>query len=294
MRRGIAAALSTLAGFAAFTPGAAADFHLVSITEVAPNPSGAQSSFIELQMYAPGQTQLMGHTVSVFDADGGLALTTFGIANAAQGQNQRTYLIGDDLTPGPPDFVNQQLAVPLAPLGPGGAVCFDSIDCVAWGNFTGVGLPSPPGAPAPAIPDGSSLTRSIAPGCATLLEGSDDTNSSAADFAVTAPSPRNNATAPTEVACAAGGGVDNSAPQTTISKQPKAKSTRRKAKFEFESNEDGSSFMCKLDRAPFAACSSPFKKRVGLGKHKFEVYAVDRAGNEDATPAKAKFKRVRR
>jgi hypothetical protein len=172
-------------------------------------------------------------------------------------------------------------------------VCFANIDCVAWGNFTGVGLPSPPGTPAPAIPDGSSLTRSIAPGCPTLLESGDDTNSSAADFAVTAPSPRNNATVPTEIACAPGGGVDDTAPQTTITKQPKAKSEKRKAKVVFESSEPGSEFMCKLDKASFSSCSSPFKRKVGVGKHKFQVFATDAAGNKDASPAKAKFKRVR-
>jgi len=47
-----------------------------------------------------------------------------------------------------------------------------------------------------------SLERSIAPGCPTLLEAGDDTDNSSADFTLAAPSPRNNATTPTETACA--------------------------------------------------------------------------------------------
>ena len=46
----------------------------------------------------------------------------------------------------------------------------------------------------------------IAPGCSTLLEPGDATDNSSTDFALTAPSPRNNATAPTEAACGGGGG----------------------------------------------------------------------------------------
>ena len=50
--------------------------------------------------------------------------------------------------------------------------------------------------------------------------------------------------------------------------------------------------MCKLDKGKFKSCSSPFKKKVDVGKHKFQVFAIDQAGNEDPSPAKAKFKRV--
>ena len=175
--------------------------------------------------------------------------------------------------------------------GPGGAACFDDIDCVSWGAFTGAALlPSPPGNPAPAIPDGSSLTRTIAPGCATLLEAGDDTNNSVTDFTLGAPSPRANAAAPTETEC--GAAADTHPPQTTITKAPKAESTKAKAKVKFKSSEPGSSFMCKLDKGAFESCSSPFKEKVDVGKHKFRVVR-DRPGrNRDRSAAKAKFKRV--
>ena len=57
-------------------------------------------------------------------------------------------------------------------------------------------------APAPALTSGMALRRSISAGCPTALEASDDTNNSAADFAVTTPNPRKNSVAPTETACA--------------------------------------------------------------------------------------------
>jgi Bacterial Ig-like domain len=84
--------------------------------------------------------------------------------------------------------------------------------------------------------------------------------------------------------------TDTDSPETTIDKGPKKKSHKRKAKFRFSSDEPGSSFECKLDRKPFKACDSPFKKKVKPRKHKFRVRAIDQAGNVDATPAKKKFK----
>lgn len=293
MRLGRLATLLAVVGLLGLAPAASASFHLISIREVAPNPV-ANGAFIELQMYASGQTQLAGHGISIFDADGGLPVTQFNLfANAANGETQRTFLIGDDLTPGAPDFVNPQLSSALGGLGPGGAACFDTVDCVSWGNFTGTGLPSPPGAPAPAIPSGQSLTRSIAPGCATLLESTDDSDDSATDFALTTPSPRNNGTAPTEAACSGGGGADTDPPQTKIRKAPKGKIDADTVKVRFKSDEPGSSFECKLDRRPYRPCKSPRKlKHLDDGKHKFRVRAIDAAGNTDPSPAKAKFKVV--
>ena len=77
-------------------------------------------------------------------------------------------------------------------------------------------------------------------------------------------------------------------PETTIGSK-KIKGTT--AKFTFSSNAPGSSFQCKLDKRAFKPCSSPKKyKHLTLGKHKFQVRAVDVAGNVDPTPAKQKFK----
>jgi hypothetical protein len=57
-----------------------------------------------------------------------------------------------------------------------------------------------------------------------------------------------------------------------------------KARF---SSEPGARFECKLDRRPYAACSSPRALKLKVGKHVFRVRAVDAAGNADESPAKA-------
>lgn len=82
---------------------------------------------------------------------------------------------------------------------------------------------------------------------------------------------------------------DTIAPSTAIGKHPPKETAKHKAKFTFSANEAGSRFECKLDKAAYAACVSPFKKKVGTGKHTFKVLAIDTAGNADPTPAKVKF-----
>ncbi|HEV7769956.1 MAG TPA: hypothetical protein VGO66_04760 [Solirubrobacterales bacterium] len=83
--------------------------------------------------------------------------------------------------------------------------------------------------------------------------------------------------------------ADAIAPNTAIGKHPQRKATKRRAKFTFSSTETGSSFKCKLDKGAFKPCVSPFKKKVGIGKHTFKVVATDTAGNTDTTPAKFRF-----
>lgn len=72
---------------------------------------------------------------------------------------------------------------------------------------------------------------------------------------------------------------DTTAPTVTLTKKPPKKGTAHKVKFVFSANETGSTFQCKLDKAAFKACTSPFKKAVGIGSHSFEVKAKDAAGN---------------
>ena len=52
----------------------------------------------------------------------------------------------------------------------------------------------------------------------------------------------------------------------------------------------GSTFECALDGTPFAACTSPLIRKVGKGKHVFQVRAIDAVGNVDGTPAIAEWK----
>jgi hypothetical protein len=79
---------------------------------------------------------------------------------------------------------------------------------------------------------------------------------------------------------------DTRPPNTRISHGPARRSTRHLARFRFSSTEAGSRFQCKLDRAPFRRCTSPFRHRVKTGRHVFEVRAIDAAGNVDRTPAR--------
>jgi VCBS repeat-containing protein len=105
------------------------------------------------------------------------------------------------------------------------------------------------------------------------------------------------ATVAVTVTCVADTPSDTTAPDTTITKAPKAKLRIRKAKvkvkFLFTSNEAGSTFRCKLDRGAFKACTSPRSFKLKPGKHTFTVVATDAAGNVDPTPAKKKVKVVR-
>lgn len=184
--------------------GAAANFHLMSIREVFPGDTARPTSqYVELQMHANGQNQVGGHSVTVYNDLGTPNATATFTGPVANDQNQRSILIAS------PDFAGEfgitpdlEIAAPMMDRA-GGAVCFESIDCVAWGSFAGFAgpAPSPVGTSAAAIPDGSALERSISPGCETLLEAGDDSNDSVGDFAVAPPSPRNNAAAPTEIEC---------------------------------------------------------------------------------------------
>ena len=83
----------------------------------------------------------------------------------------------------------------------------------------------------------------------------------------------------------AGGGGDTTAPETTIDKHPKKKTTKRRAKFEFTAAPaGGATFECSLDKGGFKPCTSPLRKKVKPGRHRFAVRAIA-AGVIDPTPA---------
>jgi hypothetical protein len=90
---------------------------------------------------------------------------------------------------------------------------------------------------------------------------------------------------------------DTTPPNTIKLKGPKNVVQGKKAKVRFQSTEADSTFRCKFDKKKYKPCSSPHKvktEKLELGKHKLLVYAVDAAGNADPTPAKLKFKVVKR
>jgi hypothetical protein len=74
-------------------------------------------------------------------------------------------------------------------------------------------------------------------------------------------------------------------PQTTITKAPPAKTSKKAVSLAFESSEEGVTFECSLDSAPFTSCSSPLTFKVSKGKHAFAVRSVSSVGGVDPTPA---------
>jgi large repetitive protein len=78
-------------------------------------------------------------------------------------------------------------------------------------------------------------------------------------------------------------------PNTVLKKKPRKKTAKRKTKFKFVSDQPGSSFQCKLDKKPFKACRSPWKKKVKPGRHTFQVRAINAQGIADPTPAVFKW-----
>jgi hypothetical protein len=87
--------------------------------------------------------------------------------------------------------------------------------------------------------------------------------------------------------------VDLTKPTTSITKKPPASTSSSSAAFKFKSNETGATFMCKLDKKAWAKCpASKTFKNLSKGKHKLSVYAIDRAGNKDPSPATASWRRT--
>lgn len=282
-------------------PPATAAFHEILVREVyAGGP--ANDSYVVLQAYRGGQNFLSGHSVSAYDSAGSEVGSFTFSSGVSNGQDQMTILVADTsyaaTFPGGPAPDGTTANLDLDPAG--GAACWAGLDCVSWGDFSGT--TSPPAGPSAAptgISPGMALRRTIAPGCATLLEATDDHDNSAVDFSAVFPSPRANSTAPSERACDSSsspgsqqsGPGARGAPQTTFKGKPPHKTRDRTPTFRFTSDEASSTFQCKLDGKPFRACRSPFTtKRLAPGKHTFRVRARDESGQLDPTPAAYAFR----
>ncbi len=286
------AALGSLLLVLTAAPAAQATFHLIKVREV--YPGSADDSYVELQMYATDQRFLAGHSMTVYDAAGTLTDSSTFSAAVPAGENQRAVLIGDSGVEAKfgvkPDLVDSSLALAAA----GGAVCWNAggvpADCVAWGDFSGAAaLQAATGtsAGAPASPSGvtagKAIRRSIAQGCPTLLEESDDTNSSVADFTEVAPAPSDNASIPAEQPCAG-------APETAIDEKPALNSNQTSAAFTYEA-PTATSYECRLDAEAFAVCPAEGREYTALadGGHTFQVRGVNVSG-PDPTPASFTWK----
>jgi hypothetical protein len=88
---------------------------------------------------------------------------------------------------------------------------------------------------------------------------------------------------------------DTRPPETVLAPgRHKLRGRRHGVVFKAEfSSEPGARFECKVDGGPFLPCASPFRKRLSFGHHRFQVRAVDAAGNVDPTPATAMIAALR-
>jgi hypothetical protein len=85
--------------------------------------------------------------------------------------------------------------------------------------------------------------------------------------------------------------ADMTPPETSIGARPTDPSSSSTASFTYSSTEPGSTFECKLDGSPFAACDSSGVTYADLadGPHTFQVRAIDTSENVDTTPAGYSF-----
>jgi hypothetical protein len=133
------ALLSVIAVFFFAAPSAQATFHLIKVREV--HPGQSDDSYVELQMFASGQSMLGGHSLTLYGPSGGLVHTSTFAGAIARSANQQTVLIGDTAAQSTfgvaPDLLDSGLSIPAS----GGAVCWNAggipADCVAWGDFSG-------------------------------------------------------------------------------------------------------------------------------------------------------------
>jgi hypothetical protein len=207
---------------------AGASYHLIKIRSIfrGPSPTGA---FIELQMYADGQNLVAGHSLQVCPPAASICSSFVLPSNVANGGNQRRILLGDTAAPGSPDFTVAGLGTSLTSVASGGAACWDTVDCVSWGAFTGeANLPTPSGTPIAGGLSGTQVSvRSIARGCATALDEPDDTNNSSADFGLAVGyGMRNNSLAPIETVCPPGNPTSPTNPAGNLRKRKCKKSNR--------------------------------------------------------------------
>lgn len=86
-------------------------------------------------------------------------------------------------------------------------------------------------------------------------------------------------------------------PRTLITFAPASKTRARRPVFRFtdSTEQEGTSFKCKLDRERWKGCSSPVKlRKLKLGRHVFQVKAVNAVGVPELAPTKRPFKVVGR
>jgi hypothetical protein len=153
-------------------------------------------------MWSAGQNLVGGHVLKLYRADGSVEDCTIP-SSVANGANQATILFATTQL-GP----NVDFTFPPLLDGSAGAVCFEGIDCVSWGTFSGSTTSDAAPPFAAGIPDAQSIDRKTnISGDPNLLDSGDDTNNSNSDFQAETPSPTHNgdAAGPEAMTCEPGG-----------------------------------------------------------------------------------------
>ena len=261
-------------------------------------------------MYAAGQNLVAGHSLDLFNAAGAQVASATFAANVANSVNQST-LVAATPTAESQFGIAADTGMPGGSLDPGGGASAGKRSTACLGELPRVcPLPSRLAGRPVGDPGRDGAAPNDRPGCPTLLEASDDTDSSAADFADVFPAPRPNSVAPSEHACASHGTTESGyphggtpgrgggrggLPQTRIGRHPGRMTRDRTPTFRFSSNLSGAAFLCKLDRRPFSRCRSPFTTpRLRPGRHVFRVKARVPGGATDRSPAVWRFRVVAR
>src|SRR5918999_543286 len=78
--------------------------------------------------------------------------------------------------------------------------------------------------------------------------------------------------------------AEGNPPETEIDEHPPEFTRSGSATFAFSADEEGATFECSLDGAPYAACTTSYAD-LADGEHTLRVQATDRAGNTDPSPA---------
>ena len=266
-----------------------------------PRLAGAQpdSEYVELQMWSPGQNLVDGH----IDRHLRCAGTPTGSADV-RGTSQAAPTRAPSLPPRPRRSAQFGITadVGLAPglLDPvGGAVCWESLDCVSWGDFTG-SVNSPTriaGRSGGTSPTAWRCGGRIAPDCPTLLEAADDTDNSATDFADAFPEP------PAQLGRAGGASPAAAARRDNAARRPQTSFRRKPRRRPAIAPRPSASARARRTRPSSASStgdpSSSAPRRTRLrsspsASHTLQVRARDYSGNVDPSPASYAFKVIRK
>lgn len=129
MRYRLALALAIAAGLLIAPMSASAAFHLMKISEA--HDGGAAGDYVELQMHSSGQSFVSGRFIQFYDSIGAPLGAAFQFpTNVANGENQRTILVGSPIGATPDFLVPGKISSPdLA------ARCASSARCQPRGSI---------------------------------------------------------------------------------------------------------------------------------------------------------------